>query len=83
MRAVVVDPVTKACLDKTVGVKAANKIVSTSYKTSRMEKGRETIIWTISSAKQSEITIKNLCLHPNWLGAGDQVTRKPITERRL
>ena len=56
-RAVAVDPVTKACLDKTVGVKDANKIVSTSYKASRMEKGRETIIWTISSVKQSEITI--------------------------
>lgn len=45
------------------GLLAVTKKISTSYKASRIEKGRETIIWTISGAKQSDITIKNLCLN--------------------
>jgi len=45
------------------GLLAVTKKVSTGYKASRMEKGRETVIWTISGAKQSDITIKNLCLN--------------------
>ena len=45
------------------GLLAVSKKISTGYKASRMEKGRETVIWIISGAKQSEITIKNLCLN--------------------
>jgi len=45
------------------GLLGVAKKISTNYKASRTESGMQTVVWTISGARQADIKIKNLCLN--------------------
>ena len=44
------------------GLLGVAKKISTNFKASRVERGMETVVWTISGATQAQVKIKNLCL---------------------